>query len=357
MDERIAQHAEIIADHSTTISAGDHVIIEAEPGADRLVEALAASLGQREATMTLLRKQPTAVRSYLAAGDPSVLTTPSCLEAAFEAANASINILGATNDRELADIPTQSIRTYRQVMEPVTENRFASKWLTTMCPTPAAAQNAGMSTRAYENFVWDAILIDWIEQRDYQQQLVTLLEAADEFHLQAEGTDIRMRIDDMPVMNDHGQHNLPGGEVSTAPIVTSPEGTILFDIPLVHDSRTIREARLTLEAGEVVAAEATTNEAALLDLLDTDVGARRLGELGIGMNRSIDRYTNVVLFDEKIHQTVHLAVGRAYRQIVAPGRERNQSAIHVDMIRTLDGNATIHLDGEAVYEDQSYSFD
>jgi aminopeptidase len=145
--------------------------------------------------------------------------------------------------------------------------------------------------------------------------------------------------------------------VFTAPVVDSVEGEVLFDMPLMAQGREIEDVRLVFEDGEVVEYEAAKNEDVLAAVLDTDEGARRLGELGIGMNRDIDRFTYNMLFDEKMGDTVHMALGRAYEENVPDNRERNDSAMHMDMIVDMSEDSRIELDGEVVQRDGVFVFE
>ena len=158
-------------------------------------------------------------------------------------------------------------------------------------------------------------------------------------------------------LNDYAEKNLPGGEVFTAPVVDSVEGEVLFDMPLYHQGREITDAHLVFEDGEVVEHAAADNEGLLTEVLNTDPGASRLGELGIGMNRDIDTFTYNMLFDEKMGDTVHMAIGRAYQECVGEGREANESAVHVDMIVDMAEESFIEVDGEVVQRNGTFRFE
>jgi aminopeptidase len=166
-----------------------------------------------------------------------------------------------------------------------------------------------------------------------------------------------MSVAGNPTLNDYAERNLPGGEVFTAPAPDSVAGEVHFDKPLYHQGREVTDVRLEFEDGEVVDHAAAKNEAVLTGVLETDDGARRLGELGIGMNRAIDRFTYNMLFDEKMGDTVHMALGRAYEDTVGEGNERNQSAVHVDMIVDMSEDSYIEVDGERVQEDGTFVFE
>jgi aminopeptidase len=170
-------------------------------------------------------------------------------------------------------------------------------------------------------------------------------------------TDVRMSVDGMVTANDYAELNLPGGEVYTAPRPDSVEGEVLFDKPLMAQGREVEDARLVFEGGEVVEYSAVKNEDVLGAVLDTDEGARRLGELGIGMNRDIDRFTDNMLFDEKMGETIHLAIGKAIQHTVPEGEPMNESATHMDMIVDMSEDSFIEVDGEVVQRNGTFRFE
>lgn len=166
-----------------------------------------------------------------------------------------------------------------------------------------------------------------------------------------------MSVDGMVTENDFGEKNLPGGEVFTAPVPDSVEGEVLFSKPLMVYGREVEEAYLQFANGEVVEHSAETNEDVLSAVLDTDDGARRLGELGIGMNRDIDRFIYNMLFDEKMGDTIHMALGSAYEETVGDNRERNDSAVHMDMIVDMAEDSTIEVDNEVIQRNGRFVFE
>ena len=153
----------------------------------------------------------------------------------------------------------------------------------------------------------------------------------------------------------YDSHNLPSGEVFTAPYDT--EGEVFFDVPMTINSTRVRGVYLTFEGGEVVDFAAEQGEAEIASVLETDEGARRLGEFGIGMNRGIDRATDNILFDEKMGDTVHLALGRAYDSNLPNGETGNQSAVHVDLITDVSKASRIEVDGDVVQRDGRFRFE
>jgi aminopeptidase len=232
------------------------------------------------------------------------------------------------------------------------------RWLLTQYPAPGNAQDAEMSTEAYADFVFNAVNKDWDEQEAFQANMVEILDDADEVRIvSGDTTDVTMSVAGNPTKNDWAEHNLPGGEVFTAPQPESVEGEVLFDMPVMVQSREITNVRLVFEDGEVVEHSADKNEEVLTSVLETDEGAKRLGELGIGMNRDIDRFTYNMLFDEKMGDTVHMAIGRAYDDTVGEGNEVNQSAVHQDMIVDMSEDSYIEVDGEVVQRNGTFRFE
>ena len=360
MDPRCREHAEIIVDHSVEIEPGDQVVVDTNPAAEELLIALHEAIGERGGIPIPIgrRTNERARRAYLRAADPEVITTPEHELALIEAADAHIGVRSARNVTESGDIPMAASTADRQALQPVRAARLSKRWCLTQYPTPANAQLAELSTEAYESFVWDAVNKDWAAVREYQQQLVDLLDPAEEVRIvSGDTTDLRLSIAGNRTINDDGRKNLPGGEVFTAPVPSSVEGTVQFDKPVYRRGQEILDARLTFEDGEVTAYAAAKNESLLGEILATDGGARRVGELGIGMNRDIDRFTYNMLFDEKMGETVHLALGLAYEETVGPDVTCNDSAVHVDMIVDMSEDSYIEVDGEVIQRDGRFRFE
>ncbi|MFB6310802.1 MAG: aminopeptidase [Salinirussus sp.] len=359
MDPRIREHAEVIVDHSVDLSAGDNVVIDAHGRAEELVVALHELIADREAHPLVVQDRlgDRFRRAYLRNSDGD-FSLPEHVMALYEAMDVYVAIRGTDNVTETSDVDPETTAAYQQAQKPLLDERLSKTWCLTQYPTPAHAQLAQMSTEAYENFVWDAVNKDWEAVRQHQAQLAERLEGADEVRIRSgDVTDVTMSIDGNPAINDFGENNLPGGEVFTAPLPASVEGTVHFDKPLYHQGREVTDVRLTFDGGEVVDHTAGKNGDVLTEVLNTDDGARRLGELGIGMNRDIDRFTYNMLFDEKMGDTVHMAVGRAYEDTVGEGNEQNESAVHVDMIVDMSTDSEIIVDGDRIQEDGRFAFE
>ncbi|QKY20429.1 aminopeptidase [Halolamina sp. CBA1230] len=356
MDPRVREHAETIVDHSTDIESGDDVIVYLPGDAEDLAVALHELLGQRGANPLLLTYSERADRAFLRNSDE--FDTPDHELAMYENADATIIARSGPNPSEKADVDPETTAAYNRAHDPIKKARLDTTWCLTQYPSAGYAQLAGMSTEAYEEFVYDAVSLDWDAQREFQQNLVEILDDASEVRIRAgEETDVTMSIEGNTAANDYGEANLPGGEVFTAPQKYSVEGEVYFDMPLYRQGREVEGVRLTFEDGKVTEFSAERNEDVLQGVFDTDEEARYLGELGIGMNDAIDQFTYNMLFDEKMGETVHMAVGSAYPMCVGEGNELNDSAEHVDMIVDMSEDSVIEVDGEVVQEDGEFRFE
>jgi aminopeptidase len=362
MDPRVREHAKVVVEHCIDADAGDEVVVSMPAAAADLEVALYEALGDVGATPVSAtsplegRTNPRASRAYMRARDE--FDTPDHHRALFEAADAFVIARAYDNVAELSDVDPATRTDARKANREVQDLRLSKPWCLTQFPTPGNAQLADMSLEAYENFVWDAVGKDWDAQREFQANMVEILDDAEEVRIvSGDTTDVTMSVAGNRTLNDYGERNLPGGEVFTAPVADSVEGEVLFDLPLYRDGREVRDAHLRFRDGEVVGHDAAQNEAVLAEVLNTDDGARRLGELGIGMNRDIDRFTYNMLFDEKMGDTVHMALGNAYAATVGDGNERNESAAHVDMIVDMSEDSFIEVDGEVVQRDGTFVFE
>ena len=236
---------------------------------------------------------------------------------------------------------------------------LSRRWAITLFPTAAAAQQAGMGTREFEDFVTRALFLDredpaaaWGELRAFQAALIERLAAAREIHIEAprHRPDAERRRAARWVNSD-GKRNMPSGEVFTGPHETSAEGVIRFTIPTSPRGVVVEDVTLEFREGRVVRAKAERGDDYLQATLETDAGARFLGELGIGTNFGIDRPIGAILFDEKIGGTVHLALGRSYPETGGT----NESVVHWDLICDLRQGGTLSADGEMILADGAFT--
>jgi aminopeptidase len=280
-----------------------------------------------------------------------LLGTPAPIEAyAFDNADGWISIEAPENTRELTDLPAERLARLQSGLRPHLERMFTHelKWVGCQYPTPSLAQEAGLSLQEFEDFLYGACLLDWDAERERMSRYAQHFDDAEEVRLVGAGTDIRIGVAGRPALVDAGGANMPGGEFFLSPVEDSAEGEIVFgEFPAVYNGREVAGIALRFEAGRVVEASATANEEFLLEMLDLDEGARRLGELGIGCNPGITRYMNNTLFDEKMDGTAHLALGNGLPEVGGT----NVSQLHWDIVKDLRQGGRIELDGQVVQED------
>jgi aminopeptidase len=280
-----------------------------------------------------------------------------------EKADVRIAVGASANTRELSNVPPER-QTRRQTavgdLLAKMMNRSAAgdfRWCYTLYPTNAYASEAEMSLGDYEDFYFGACLADdpdpltaWTRASKECERLAEWIEGHEEVRVTAPGTDIKLGIAGRKFIPCVGDHNMPDGEFFTGPVEDSAEGEVTFHLPAVIGGREVSGVRLRFESGKVVDASAERGEEFLVQLLDTDEGARRLGELGIGTNYAIDRGTLEVLLDEKIGGTVHMAVGRSYPESGGV----NESAVHTDLVCDLRLGGKLEVDGVVMQEDGKF---
>ena len=363
MDQRIHDHAETLVDWSARIEAGDDVVVHVGEGAHDLAVAVAEKLGEREANVLARYASDEMDRAYLRAHDGDFETDPDYERTLYQNADSVLSLRGTRNTTEHSDVPDDRKQAYQQARTAIREARMDTDWVSTIHPTRALAQQAGMSYEGYREFVYDAILRDWEALATEMGQLKELLDAGSEVRIVKEDdpTDLTLDISNRTAVNSaasvaYDSHNLPSGEVFTAP--ADAAGQVFFDIPMTIQGQRIRDVRLTLKDGVVVDWEAAEGESTLSSIIETDGGSRRFGELGVGMNRGIDRVTDQILFDEKMGGTVHLALGRAYDACLPEGEAGLDSAVHVDLITDMRREGTrLEIDGEVIQRDGRFRWE
>jgi aminopeptidase len=269
--------------------------------------------------------------------------------------DAWIRIGAPENTRDGADLATELQNAIANAAHPLISRRLALDvpWVTCRYPTPAMAQEAGMSLKGFSEFLFGAVLLDWDAEGKKMERIKERFDRAEEVRIVGHETDLTFSIAGREGEIDDGHMNMPGGEVFYCPGEDSTEGVVTFsEFPAVQEPDIVSGVRMRYENGRVVEASATENEEALMRALDRDEGARVLGEFGIGCNPGIQQHVKNTLFDEKIYGTIHLAVGAGIP--VAGGH--NQSATHWDMVKDLRTGGRIELDGEVVQENGEWTF-
>ncbi len=363
-DPRVANLAKILVGYSLEVNEGETCLIEGPAAGEPLIaaayEEVLAAGGHPVVAMSFQGQAAT----YLKGASDAQLDwiSPVSRWAANEA-DCRIAIGADTNTRELSSVaPDRQARrrtATRELLE-ATMRRSADgghRWVYTLLPTNAYASDAEMSLREFEDFYFHACLADdpdpltaWRRASAECERLAEWIDGRSEVHVVAEGTDIKLGVEGRKFIPCVGDRNMPDGEFFTGPIEDAVDGVVSFHLPSMIAGREVAGVRLRFEAGRIVDASAERGEGFLIESLDSDDGARRLGELGIGTNYGIDRGTRDVLLDEKIGGTVHMAIGASYPETGG----KNESAIHYDMVCDLRRGGRIEVDGELLQEDGKF---
>jgi len=359
-DPRVERYAQLLLDHCLGVQRGWQVIVWGTPWARPLLEELMKQIGERGA-YALLRMTFSGGsyyhRAWVRHAPLDVLSEPASIDVhAWERCDAWVGVSAPENTHDGADIPVERTtavqRAYGDAMSRLSEMEVP--WVLCWYPTPALAQDAHMTLPAFEDFLYASCLIDWRAEHERISRYAKLFDGAEEVRIVAAGTDLRLSIAGRRADVDAGTGNMPGGEVYACPVETSAEGTIAFtEFPAVWRGRDVRGIRLRFSEGRVVDASADSEEDFLLQTLDTDEGARRIGELGIGCNPGIDRYIRNLYFDEKMNGTAHIALGMGFEYLGST----NKSALHWDIVKDLRAGGRIELDGRVVQENGVWTTD
>jgi len=357
-DPRDREYAELIVHDCLDVQPGWQVLVGGNPQARPLLEEVCAAVARRGA-YALLRVSFEGFLApsleWLANAPLELLSVPSAIVThEIETADAMAFVSAPDNTRAAAGIETARMGALQAAYRPATMRvmNHDIPWVACQYPTAALAQEAGLGSREFAELLYGAVLRDWAAEGERMRTIAAHFDAASEVRIVGEGTDLRLSLAGRSVKVDALGANLPGGEFFGCPLEDSAEGEISFgDFPAVYRGREITGIRLRFAGGVVVDASAETNEAYLIETLDTDEGSRRLGELGIGCNPGITRYMKNTLFDEKMDGTVHLALGNSYTDLGGV----NQSAIHWDLVKDLRlPGSRIELDGVVVQSDGTW---
>jgi aminopeptidase len=358
-DPRIDEYARLLVEYSIDVQPGWQVAIQAGTSSRPLVEAIVRRIAARGA-YPLLRLtfsgQGFYDQAWLESAPDDVLSrSPPIWVHEAEQLDALISVDSPENTSEPMAVPQERMAMYRESVMPLVQRTRTNEipWVICQWPTPALAQDAGMATQGFAEFLFGSVLLDWEAESQKMQRIKERFDRASEVRIVAEGTDIKLGLEGREGLIDDGHLNMPGGEVYFGPVEDATEGKIAYsEFPANYLGREVSGARLVFSGGRVVEASAESGEDFLIATLDTDEGARVLGELGVGCNPGIDRYMKNTLFDEKIAGTVHLAVGNSYTN----SGGTNESAVHWDMVKDLRSGGELHLDGEVVQKDGEWLF-
>ena len=370
-DLRIEKFAKVLVEYSTRVKPGDRVLIEATTAAEPLIRELYIQIlqkgGHPHPMISLPGMMPFSQDElYLTyANDSQLDFTPTFYKLAYDQFESRIRIHSATNTRGLTNIDPNKVQRYGKATSAITEAQMRRggegvfKWVTTLYPTEAYAQDASMSLKEYEDFVFGAVhtheddpIAYWKSTAADQQKAIDFLAGKSQVVLRGPNVDLTLSIKNRKFMNSTGTHNMPDGEIYTGPVEDSVNGWVKFTYPAIYGGVAVEGAELTFSNGRVEQAKAEKHLDYLLKLLESDAGSRHLGEFAIGTNFDINKFTGNILFDEKLGGSFHMALGAGYPETGS----KNKSAIHWDMICDLRTDSEILVDGELFYKNGKFAF-
>ena len=354
-DPRIDELAKVLIGHSCQLQAGEKILIEAfDLPESNLVCALVEEARRVGGLPIVSWKSNEILRSLYTFGDEASLGLMGELEThTMKQMDAYVGIRGAANSDQFADVPGQQMDLMtKHVWQPVhIDTRVPdTKWVVLRYPTHSMAQSARMSTPAFENFFFDVCTADYAAMGKNQEPLKELMLATDDVHIKSPGTDLKFSIKDIPVVPCSGGRNIPDGEVFTAPIKDSLNGVIQYNAGSRYQGTIFENIRFEFKDGKIVDATCTGQTERLNEILDTDEGARYIGEWSLGCNNRVKHPMLDTLFDEKMGGSMHLTPGNAYDS----ADNGNRSRVHWDLvlIQTPEyGGGEIWFDGELIRKD------
>jgi len=350
-DTRFAELAKLLTEFSTSLKKGERVMIDAYDIPQAMVIYLIRAVRKCGAEPFVMMLDSRVMREIYKGGSDELFKEMSRIDLPImKKMDAYIAMRGSDNIFESSDVPPERMQSALKAMKPVLDYRVQkTKWVVLRWPTPAMAQQARMSTEAFEDFYFKVCTLDYARMIPGMNALKKAMESTDEVHLLSEGTDLRFSIKDIPAITCGGTYNIPDGEVFTAPVKNSVEGVITYNAPTVYRGISFDDVRLEFKKGKIVKATSSNTEK-LNEILDSDKGARYIGEFAIGFNPHIKEPMRDILFDEKIAGSFHFTPGQAYED----ADNGNRSQVHWDLVniqRPEYGGGEIYFDGKLIRKD------
>jgi aminopeptidase len=353
-DARFDKLARLLVEYSTRLKRKENVLIEAFDVPDEMTIALIRA-ARKAGAIPFVQIQRAQVNREVAlkALDRQLNLAARHELARMKKMDAYIALRGSNNITELSDVPVNKMQLIAKKMRPVTDQRVKkTKWVVLRWPTPSMAQLASMSTEAFENFYFDVCTLDYRKLQPGMKALKRLMEKTGRVEVKAPGTDLRFSIEGIPAVICGGDRNIPDGEVFTAPVKDSVQGHITFNAPTIYQSVGFDGIRLEFRDGRIVDAKSNQTEK-LNKILDSDPGARYIGEFSLAFNPHILEPMRDILFDEKIAGSFHFTPGQAYDE----ADNGNRSQVHWDMVsiqRPDYGGGEIYFDGKLIRRDGEF---
>ncbi|RNB81279.1 aminopeptidase [Brevibacillus fluminis] len=350
LDPRITKLADVLVNYSTKVQKGEHVLIDAieidTPLVNELVKAVYKAGGYPHVKQS---EMPVRRQLLMEGAEEQFKVWADVDKYQMEKMHAYIIIDGMANISEMSDVPAEKLQLYHSLYKPVTRVRLQRKWVYLGYPNPSAAQKANMSTEGFENFYFDVCTMDYAKMAEAMESLKELMEKTDRVRITGPGTELTFSINGIPAVPCAGEYNIPDGEVFTAPVRDSVNGVITFNTPSPYQGFTFEDVRLEFKDGKIVNATANDTER-INKILDTDEGARYIGEFAIGVHPTIREPMQDILFDEKIGGSFHFTPGSCYED----ASNGNDSSIHWDMVmiqRPEYGGGEIWFDDRLIRKD------
>jgi aminopeptidase len=371
-DSRVTKFANVLVQHSARVVPGDRILLEGTTAAEPLLRELYIQILEKGGNPHLMVALPGTMpfsqdEMYLTyAKDTQLDFVPTFYKLAYEQFEGRIRIHSATNTKGTSNIDPGKIQRRSKATSVITEAQFRRggagefKWVTTLYPTEAYAQDANMSLKEYEDFVFGAVhtneddpIAFWNSVKEKQQSAVDFMKGKNQVVLRGPNVDLTLSVKGRTFMNSFGTFNMPDGEIYTGPVEDSVNGWVKFTYPANYGGTSVEGAELTFSNGQVKTAKADKNQDFLLKTLESDAGSRHLGEFAIGTNFDIQQFTGNILFDEKIGGSFHMALGAGYPETGS----KNKSSIHWDMICDMRTDSEILVDGELFYKNGQFVFE
>jgi aminopeptidase len=353
-DARFDNLAKLLVEYSVRLKRNETVLIEGFDVPDEMIIALLRAAQNRGAVPFVQIQHGQVTRALtLEASDRQLNLLANHELARMKKMDAYIAVRGSNNITELSDIPAEKMKLMAKKMRPVQDQRVKkTKWVVLRWPTASMAQLAGMSTEAFEDFYFEVCTLDYRKLEPGMKALKRLMEKTNRVEIKGPDTDLRFSIKGIPAVICGGNHNIPDGEVFTAPVRDSVQGYVTFNVPSIYQGIGFDGIRLEFQDGKIV--DATSNETKKLNkILDSDKGARYIGEFSLGFNPQVLQPMRDILFDEKITGSFHFTPGQAYEE----ADNGNRSQVHWDMVsiqRPEYGGGEIYFDGKLIRRDGEF---
>ncbi len=353
-DPREKKLAELLVNYSTDVQKDENVLIEAIDIPVAFVKLLIRAVRAREGNPFVTVKSNEIQRELYKHGTDAQIAFSGDYEA-FRMKNmqAYIGVRGSRNITEFSDIASEDMKRYQTLWSQRVHTKIRvpeTKWVVLRWPGPSMAQQAGMSTEAFEDFYFKVCTLDYPKMAKAEDALVELMQKTDKVHIKGPGeTDLHFSIKGINVIKSCGLRNIPDGEVFTAPVKDSVNGVIEYNTPTLYQGSVFERVRLTFNNGKITQIDGDDPER-LEAIFNTDDGARYVGEFAMGLNPYVNRPMKDILFDEKIAGSIHITPGNSYDA----ADNGNKSAIHWDLVlrQTPEcGGGEIYFDGELIRKD------